>query len=314
MQALNRAELGTLRTLVIVLATVLVVACSSKTSRDADWEEVQKVATRVESGLRHETLIALRSKVADLDAAISNYTRHHADGQKEQRVRSINQAVDALEWGIDHEKADVIWDGTDGFDFYSARQYLNAEPHCAESEGKLYIAGHDLSVACLAYAQSALLEPDKPPLMSQRDFNALRSKCSSDHEKYQQQTQEKAAAARAKHLRDWPLQVDIACVGDSRDTFSFKLEIDDGDQSEGLLFSGQHKYIDAKRKVRIFIDDWSGHIFTDDWSGHPHPDYQRFLAAPRWTIKVNGRTWTPEWTKTRRNYLDYLETTITLDQ
>jgi hypothetical protein len=186
----NRAELGTLRTLVIVLATVLVVACSSKSSRDADWEEVQKAATRVESGLRHETLIALRSKVADLDAAVANYTRHHPAGQKEQRVRSINQAVDALERGIDDEKTDVIWDGTDGFEFYSVRQYLNAEPRCAESKGRLYIDGHDQSLACLAYAHSALLEPDKPSTMHQHDFNALRAKCLSDHENYEKQQAE----------------------------------------------------------------------------------------------------------------------------
>jgi hypothetical protein len=45
-----------------------------------DWEDVQKAAFRVDSGLRHETLILLRFKVADLDAALSHYVAAGAIG------------------------------------------------------------------------------------------------------------------------------------------------------------------------------------------------------------------------------------------
>jgi hypothetical protein len=34
-------------------------------------------------------------KVANLDAALATYTRHHSGGAKEQRVRSVNQARDS---------------------------------------------------------------------------------------------------------------------------------------------------------------------------------------------------------------------------
>ena len=57
--------------LMVGTGLVLYIYCSFK--RQADWDEVQKTAIRVNSGLKHETLIALRSKVADLDAALAHY-------------------------------------------------------------------------------------------------------------------------------------------------------------------------------------------------------------------------------------------------
>src|SRR5690349_12791235 len=62
-QGLKRTWITSMARLVstaAVFAAVLSVGCSSRPSSDADWEEVQKAATRVESGLKHETLIALR--------------------------------------------------------------------------------------------------------------------------------------------------------------------------------------------------------------------------------------------------------------
>jgi hypothetical protein len=138
-------------------ATALIVllflgsGCSSKSSADSDWEEVQKAATRVESGIRLETLIALRSKVADLDAAVANYVRVHG-GQQNQRVRSINQAVEALEWAMDHQTIGLIWDGTDNFVFYATRSYLALEPQRAESQVSCMSVGLKWSTpACLMH-------------------------------------------------------------------------------------------------------------------------------------------------------------------
>src|SRR5689334_275854 len=89
------------RVLVVpVLVMVLTFAWYAKRSLDRrhNWEEVRKAATRVESGIRHETLIALRSKVADLDAAVNNFAR--LEGSDDGRVAAIHNAVDALEWAI----------------------------------------------------------------------------------------------------------------------------------------------------------------------------------------------------------------------
>jgi hypothetical protein len=129
--------------------------------RQADWDDVQKAAIRVDSGLRHETLITLRSKVADLDAALTHYVDGRGGRQKENRVLSIQQAIESLEWAIDHENASAIVDGSEGFSFYEKRLYLLAEPKCSESVGKLFLASSDLAKASLTYAQSALTTPEK---------------------------------------------------------------------------------------------------------------------------------------------------------
>lgn len=344
---LENRELQRWSMLIIVAALGIAVACSSKSSRDADWEEVLKAATRVESGLRHEALIALRSKVADLDAAVANYTRHYPDGSKEQRVRSINQAVDALEWGIDHEKAEEIWrDGTDGFGFYSARQYLNAEPTCVESEGKLYVSGIALSHACLAYAQSALLDPEKPSALHPRDFKALRTKCSSDYENYQknlaqqaqiaaqqaeakrleelQQAEAKrledlqqaetirlqdlrqAEARRAQRLRDYPLHVDVISVGASSVEDPFDLL---SAIDDGAL-SGSGLSPDESRceggRFRFFQCASTAHFEAKRKVRLQIPKKDR----ERVLVRVNGTLWTPTWSDVG----PFLETTITLER
>src|SRR5580700_3450554 len=67
----------------------------------ADWDEVQKEAIRVNAGLRHESLIALRSRVADLDAALSGYVQVDPERKNENRVRSLQQAIESVEWAID---------------------------------------------------------------------------------------------------------------------------------------------------------------------------------------------------------------------
>jgi hypothetical protein len=92
--------------------------------RQADWEEVQNAAIRVDSGLRHEALIALRSKVADLDAALTHYVGDGGDRQKERRVLSIQQAVESLEWAVDHENVPAVLDGSEEFSFYENRPHL----------------------------------------------------------------------------------------------------------------------------------------------------------------------------------------------
>jgi hypothetical protein len=305
MGALNRAELGTCRRLVIVLATALVVACSSKPSRDADWEEVQKAATRVESGLRHETLIALRSKVADLDAAVANYTRHHAGGQKEQRVRSINQAVDALEWGIDHEKADVIWDGSEAFSFYEKRPYLIAEPTCAESAGKLSLGTADFARAALAYAQSALTVPEQSPPLRKIDLASLRNQCIAQYQTY---TNHRVAVAAAKeeerkardleHQRKWRLHVDVKAV----DYHSVTLHISaDGalPEKEEFLYLSTTRHIDGNEVIRLVLESpdepsmmkviVNGEIWpTNNWSAIKHPTLGEYGLISRYVTEIKA--------------------------
>jgi hypothetical protein len=186
---------NSLLAVVVVLSAVLAVWAHSYFRRQSDWDEVLKIAIRVDSGLKHESLIALRSKVADLDAALTHYVDDSGTRQKENRVRSIRQSIESLEWAIDHENASAIVDRSEGFTFYERRPYLLAEPNCYEASGKLFLGSSDLAKASLTYAQSALTRPEQSTPLRAIDLGALRAKCST---RYQAYTNEKAAIFAAK--------------------------------------------------------------------------------------------------------------------
>jgi len=168
---------------VVMVGAILAIFGHYYVKRQADWDEVQKAAIGVDSGLRHETLIALRSKVADLDAALTHYVDGGGGRQKENRVLSIRQAIESLEWAIDHERGtSAILDGTADFLFYEKRPYLIAEPDCAESVGRLFLSGAVIARASLTYAEDALTKPDQSPRLRTIDLNSLRAQCTSKYE------------------------------------------------------------------------------------------------------------------------------------
>jgi hypothetical protein len=197
---------------VVMVGAILAIFWHHYFKRQADWDEVQKTAIRVDSGLRHETLIALRSKVADLDAALTYYVDRGSGRQKEHRVLSIQQAIESLEWAIDHKSStSTILDGTADFSFYEKHPYLIAEPDCAKLVGKLYLDGAAIAGASLTYAEDALAKPDESPRLRTLDLRSLRTKCVSDYEAYTRQ-QSAAAAARRRQVQNSLLQVGQKCL------------------------------------------------------------------------------------------------------
>lgn len=169
--------------LVVMVGAILAVFGYYYFKRQADWDEVKRAAIRVDSGLRHETLIALRSKVADLDAALTHYVEGGGGRPKENRVLSIQQAIESLEWAIDHESStSEILDGTADFSFFEKRPYLIAEPDCAESTGKLFLSGAVFGQASLTYAEDALTKPDQSPRLRTVDLKSLRAECTAKYE------------------------------------------------------------------------------------------------------------------------------------
>ena len=149
----------------------------------ADWEEVRKAALRVDSGLRHETLIALRSKVADLDAALTNYVAGKSNRNNESRVMSVRQAIESLEWAVEHTDSKFpIANGDEGFSFFRDRPYLIADGGmtCNESEGKLYLIRP--TEMALGYAHAVLATPDQSLTTRTLDLSSAWRDCESKYE------------------------------------------------------------------------------------------------------------------------------------
>jgi len=167
----------------VMVGAILAIFGHYYFKRQADWVNVQKAAIGVDSSLRNEPLIALRPKVADLDAALTHYVDGGGGRPKENRVLSIQRAIESLEWAFDHESStSAILDGTPDFSFYEKRSYLIAEPACAESVGKLSLSGAVIARASLTYAEAALTKPDQPPTSRTIDLNSLRTECTSKYE------------------------------------------------------------------------------------------------------------------------------------
>lgn len=260
--------------------------------RQADWDEVQKAAIRVDSGLRHETLIALRSKVADLDAALTHYVDGGGGRQKENRVLSIQQAIESLEGAIDHESASAILDGSDRFSFYEKRPYLLTEANCAESTGQLFLEGSSLAKASLSYAQSALTTPDQSPRIRTSDLPSLRTKCVSDHETYTIHQTAAAEAQRSQHFRDYPLRVEVRNASDGDIRYFSYIDGKGGDHDHQLS-RGQTQHLEAKGTVKITT------FYTDTYH--------------ELTFQVNGKPWNASWVPSYiEGYAGYYTATIRL--
>lgn len=252
----------------VVLAAIGWYAKSGLDRRN-DWEEVSRAAARVESGVRHETLIALRSKVADLDAAVNNYAR--LEGLRDgNRVAAIHNAIDALEWAIENEKTQIVRDGTQGFEFYAARLYLHVEPSCSEQNGEIYLTGPELARASLTYARQTLINPDNAPVMRKTDLAALRTKCTADAQAYKKQVAEASETKRLEHLRAWPLHVDVAVRGYDQPISSIKV---DGREVDSYVYGSRH--IDARQYVDI--------------------ECELCMQPPNVSFVVNGKRYTPQW-------------------
>jgi hypothetical protein len=260
---------------ILLFALVMLGAIGWYAKRSLDrrnnWEEVSKAAARVESGIRHETLIALRSKVADLDAAVNNYARLEGLRDSSNRVAAIHNAVDTLEWAIENEKTQIVRDGTQDFEFYSSRLYLNVEPKCSQQEGEIYVSGPELARASLTYARQTLINPDNAPVMRKTDLVALRIKCTADAQAYKKQVTEASETKRLEHLRAWPLHVDVAVRGYDQAISSIKA---DGREVDSYVYGSRH--IDARQYVDI--------------------ECELCMEPPNVSFVVNGKKYTPQWT------------------
>jgi len=239
----------------------------------ADWDEVQKEAIRVDAGLRHESLLALRSRVADLDAALSGYVQADPERKNENRVRSFQQAIESVEWAIGHQSAAVIVDGSNEFAFYQSRPYLLAEPTCDETTGKLLLGSLALAKASLTYAEVAFASPAEPPALRTTELNSLRAECSSAHDAYQQARADATEAGRRQHLRAYPLQVDIENKG-AEDTTLY-CWADKAGEASYVLSGRQKRHLEAKENIKVKTYD------TDTYSSL--------------TFRVNGRPWVAPW-------------------
>lgn len=90
----------------IVVSTLPVLALSAVLykyhSDKAAWEKVQNGLVRLHSGLEFESVIALRSHLADADAALRTYTTEwHIYPPGQQRVRNAEQSLKYINFALD---------------------------------------------------------------------------------------------------------------------------------------------------------------------------------------------------------------------
>jgi hypothetical protein len=145
--------------------------------RAADWEEVERSAMRLEAGFRHEAVIMVRSKMADLDAAVNRYVQRGTNRGGERRVLAVGRALEHAETGLADLPERVYDHGRSWSTLQIGELRRDVSLTCSEREGILYANGSDVKAGhvksalwwlATARGQEAPAMPDKLDVDGQR--------------------------------------------------------------------------------------------------------------------------------------------------
>jgi hypothetical protein len=89
-----------------IVVTVILIGCYKYISDESAWSKVEESVIRVQSGLQYESLLLLRSKLADADAAIHDYSseRRFFPIDNERRISEAQNGIFDLGIAIDADR------------------------------------------------------------------------------------------------------------------------------------------------------------------------------------------------------------------
>ena len=189
--------------IVFLLVPLVILSCAR---RDLEWAEVERPLIRLESSLRHEPIFAVRSKIADLDAAVNWYVKHRPKSSETPQVQAIKRAIQHLEYALETPQEEQVtvpaWSKY-GIDSLGA-QYISRK--CLLDTGLLYVNGEDIPIAHMKRALELLAEAHGTPTgqwPQPYDSTKEAEDCLAVHEQAvtQQNAEEARLAAEAAELK-----------------------------------------------------------------------------------------------------------------
>lgn len=269
--------------------------------RAAAWQEVNRTLRRLESSIKYEPKILLRSKMADFDAAVQEYgstTAYPFLGRfatDTNRISECEGALYHLRAALEGEPPEVVYQAqwpAYGIDRLPA-EYI--ERACSVGKGELFVRGPEIPKGHVIAALRFLALAREEALADVTQFDAQKATldCAEEANRaaMQKVEREKAAeeeanraamqnverekaavAARsAAHQKEWPLHVDIALTNLAEEIWVSV--ITDGKGAFYSRLTG-HRHFDARQDVMLFSE-----------------------APPDLMITVNGTPWRGTWSE-----------------
>lgn len=308
---------------VITFVAFMAAACASLTvkyfSDENAWQKAQDSLIRLHSGMQYESILMVRSRLADADAAVEDYASRwrifpldHL-GQVQDARKGISYLSNALDWsskadsapGSDTDQADALalaaypdvtssiprWceDGQLAFDARVAVAdfgiYGNYWIELAEGKEDKLPAGPESPLNPTRELQQCR-EQQEAQVKAQNDavkarLDALHARAAEAEAK--QRAQDAAAEAKeAAFLAKYPYEVELS----SYYPCSFALSVDGQAPSSTRLNTGTPDFFRMQRFAKI--EDASCDVYSSD-----RPPYR--TPQTEIEVKVNGSLYSPKW-------------------
>jgi hypothetical protein len=282
---------------IVVAAAIFVLAlCAGSYKYHADveaWEQVQNSVVRLQSGIQFESVIALRSHLADADAAVKLYQsrwRAYPPGGRE-RARDAEQSLDYISSALD-------WQTRSGDDQESVRT-LGKYPEITTSirrsclAGRIFISSSDVSAAFVVAAKE-LLGHSEYPATSKSDLSLTRqfapldfgkesAECERQKAAREENERQQAVARKESEERKYWVQfryrVSLKLVPSAAGTCVFDVKTDGKFVDSIELYPSRTREFGANHKVEM--------LAAQCYGGTPPTDVIR--------ISVNGKPYAPKW-------------------
>ncbi|MBI1955942.1 MAG: hypothetical protein HYS38_06065 [Acidobacteria bacterium] len=236
---------------------------------------------RLESSLRHEPILTVRSKIADLDAAVNWYVKNRPERSETPPVQAIRRAIQHLEYALETPQEEQVtapdWSkyGIESL----APQFVNRK--CSLDTGLLYVNGGDIPIAHLKRALDLLAVARGTPTGQSPqpyDFTKEAEDCLARQKEGARRAAEAAEQKRreaAAGLAAWRAAHQLRIEFKARKDCSIDVTTEDGGHS-GYVRAGMTIVADAKETASVLVWD---------------PDC--------WDISVNGSPAKLNFTKTQ---------------
>ena len=307
-----------------IIILLILAGFSIKYESDEDaWQKEQDALVRLRSGMQYESILMVRTRLADADAAVEDYASRqrifplrHTGAVKDAR-KAIDYFSEALEWnqkatsdaGVDVDQGDLM----------KLASYLGVTKSVARScqNGELAVSPQTVAAIFALYGaywtgaaegrSEVRPEGPNPPLEPDRELQQCRhaqllavqaqdaaNKAKEEALAAAEKEKEEAAKAREEaFLAGYPYQVELS----SYYACSFVLSIDG--QAKTFIKVNVGMPDSFRMHGSAAIENASCDVYSAD-----RPPYR--TAQSEITVKVNGSPYLPKWMPTgkldARNY------------
>jgi hypothetical protein len=206
----NKPVLGLLFLLLVVLLLVGLYVHQHNKLQSA-WESVAQAAVRLESSIQYEPVIVLRTKMAELDAALKHYKSvkesslaGRLEKQNDGGVKAMELALRHLSLGLEEQSQEQIRIFEENWSSFDVDSFPTEDLQRLCAEGKLYVLSSDLARAhtLAALRILSILRGAETSVTVKFDREKADTACAEDKKERLANAKIKAEQAKASEERE----------------------------------------------------------------------------------------------------------------